>query len=416
MTNFATSTNLCLNIIKYRFTDMKTVNWFQEIPDIYRNTPFNITISFEVENGAKVKKNDIVAICKSSAPKFEFRIYSPCDGYYYVPPLRTFRFNPEDHIELRDEALAEGYSYEEFIDDWYRICGVCTTWEEWCEEEYKFFCEVDIDSVTHSQEVRCSDYCIARVIYDDYEQIDDLEECCCISMGLKENRPSLTLIYPQHFKIKIKKGDTLYFCDDQSSYLGLTALCGSSARGYMVAIDFNLLEDDVNALCDNDFKKIVIVHKDGRQRHTIENVWVRDFGYEALNQKTLAREPSCVIFKRFINTYKRALQETGFSFEKETQDVNVTDVELDPCFVYLMCDSKNGYHKIGISKTPEYRERTLQSEKPTIEMVCAKEYPSRKIAEAIESALHKVYERERIRGEWFNLSKADVMMIQKTLE
>ena len=80
-----------------------------------------------------------------------------------------------------------------------------------------------------------------------------------------------------------------------------------------------------------------------------------------------------------------------------------------------MCDSKNGYHKIGISKTPEYRERTLQSEKPTIEMVCAKEYPSRKIAEAIESALHKVYERQRIRGEWFNLSKADVMMIQKTL-
>lgn len=81
-----------------------------------------------------------------------------------------------------------------------------------------------------------------------------------------------------------------------------------------------------------------------------------------------------------------------------------------------MYDSKNGYHKIGISKTPKYREKTLQSEKPTIDLVCSKEYPSRKIAEAIESALHKAFEENRIRGEWFELSDADVTILKETLK
>jgi hypothetical protein len=32
---------------------------------------------------------------------------------------------------------------------------------------------------------------------------------------------------------------------------------------------------------------------------------------------------------------------------------------FDWCYVYLMKDVSNNYYKIGISKTPEYRERTL---------------------------------------------------------
>ena len=88
---------------------------------------------------------------------------------------------------------------------------------------------------------------------------------------------------------------------------------------------------------------------------------------------------------------------------------------LDTCYVYLMHDLSNGYHKIGISKDPQYRERTLQSEKPTIEKVCAKEFPTRQIAEAIEAALHKSYAAKRLRGEWFNLDPEDVVNIKITL-
>ena len=34
-----------------------------------------------------------------------------------------------------------------------------------------------------------------------------------------------------------------------------------------------------------------------------------------------------------------------------------------------MCDKNTGFYKIGKSAKPKFRERTLQSEKPTIELV-----------------------------------------------
>ena len=67
------------------------------------------------------------------------------------------------------------------------------------------------------------------------------------------------------------------------------------------------------------------------------------------------------------------------------------------------------------AKDPKYREKTLQSEQPEIEMICNKRYPSRKIAEAIESALHKAYAERRVRGEWFKLSDIDIQMLRETL-
>ena len=80
-----------------------------------------------------------------------------------------------------------------------------------------------------------------------------------------------------------------------------------------------------------------------------------------------------------------------------------------------MNDTSNGYYKIGMSNNPEFRESTLQSEKPTIVKVCHKKYPSRKIAHAFESALHHVYESKRIRGEWFRLNEKDIWEIKQTL-
>ena len=75
----------------------------------------------------------------------------------------------------------------------------------------------------------------------------------------------------------------------------------------------------------------------------------------------------------------------------ETRITNKTEEqEEDICFVYLMYDTSNGYYKIGISNKPYYREKTLQSEKPTIELIASKQFPVRKIAENIEKSLHNV--------------------------
>jgi hypothetical protein len=71
---------------------------------------------------------------------------------------------------------------------------------------------------------------------------------------------------------------------------------------------------------------------------------------------------------------------------------------------YLMKDNHNNLYKIGYSNNPKLRERTLQSEKPSIKMV--------KVWDCdIEKKLHKLYDEFRVRGEWFNLSKIQVRYI-----
>lgn len=76
--------------------------------------------------------------------------------------------------------------------------------------------------------------------------------------------------------------------------------------------------------------------------------------------------------------------------------------------VYLMFDKNTGYYKIGRSKNPLARERTLQSEKPTIEILHT--FDARVIN---EKELHNMFSDKRIRGEWFNLNGSDIQTVKK---
>ncbi len=135
------------------------------------------------------------------------------------------------------------------------------------------------------------------------------------------------------------------------------------------------------------------------------------------NSSYCNQEISQILFNRYINTFWDSISTAGFSWEHVTDaDTANTAFPQDPCYVYLMIDTANGYYKIGISNHPEYREGTLQSEKPTIELVCARQYPSRTIASAIESALHIAFGEKRLRGEWFELNENDVNDIIQTLK
>ena len=75
--------------------------------------------------------------------------------------------------------------------------------------------------------------------------------------------------------------------------------------------------------------------------------------------------------------------------------------------VYLMIDKNTGYYKIGRSKNPIYREKTLQSEKPTIELLL---WWDAMIKD--ERKLHNMFSEKRIRGEWFDLSGSDIEVIK----
>ena len=71
---------------------------------------------------------------------------------------------------------------------------------------------------------------------------------------------------------------------------------------------------------------------------------------------------------------------------------------------YLIKNNRNGFYKIGRSINPLRREQTLQSEEPDIVLV-------KTWSRNIESKLHKDYKEHRVRGEWFELSKAQVKYI-----
>lgn len=91
-----------------------------------------------------------------------------------------------------------------------------------------------------------------------------------------------------------------------------------------------------------------------------------------------------------------------------TQNIIIEQI----CHLYLMQDFSTMLYKIGISKTPIYREKTLQSEKPTINMIYCKVFINRKAAYLTEQNIHANYKKNRIRGEWFSFSSIEVKQIE----
>lgn len=82
-------------------------------------------------------------------------------------------------------------------------------------------------------------------------------------------------------------------------------------------------------------------------------------------------------------------------------------VEVDLDYVYLMVNEDTSLIKIGTSKNPKYREKTLHSQEPKINIIakwrCDKQ---------IERKLHAMFDHKKVRGEWFRLSLRDLKLIE----
>jgi Meiotically up-regulated gene 113 len=79
-------------------------------------------------------------------------------------------------------------------------------------------------------------------------------------------------------------------------------------------------------------------------------------------------------------------------------------------FVYLMLNLRNGFVKIGKSKKPKHREKTLQSEEPEIVLLCAYWTDP-----DMEQELHSYFSDKRVRGEWFHLSPEEIEVARRAL-
>jgi hypothetical protein len=90
-----------------------------------------------------------------------------------------------------------------------------------------------------------------------------------------------------------------------------------------------------------------------------------------------------------------------------TDNSSSADDATSPVYVYLMINKRNSLYKIGRSTSPQYREKTLQSEEPEVHLLW--KLLARKEDEV---HLHQLFKTSRVRGEWFDLEPEEVEWIR----
>ena len=216
--------------------------------------------------------------------------------------------------------------------------------------------------------------------------------------------------YPKRYKLNSKC--SFQFLLEDNSIIVLNPISKPiKYKDYAIEyiLKYSISFSELDLLEKKNFLKWQILNEDGIQVCCGDNVCCMAYADTDIAQKL-----SYDVFKDFFREYNGIIRENSAEVNEEIEEC--ISKKKKSCSVYLMLDATNNFYKIGISNNPKYREHTLQSDKPTIDLIASKEYPTRLIAEAIESALHKVYNTKRIRGEWFNLEDEDVIHIKETLK
>lgn len=233
----------------------------------------------------------------------------------------------------------------------------------------------------------------------------------CFFSIVNVNNESKLIFYYNHKEFNLDIGDRILFLFYNQQLLELTfdnKPLKSSTAWANYEIITSITPEQIKTFTISELKKWRVVKKN-------DNEYIEGgISKEWYNEKDLLD-----IFKKLVIQYFTILRSDDFPNYNEDEDnsvlINKND-KIGNCSVYLMVDTINDFYKIGISNNPEYREGTLQSEKPSIELLCSKEYPSRIIASSIEKALHDAFDSKRVRGEWFQLDGKDVIDIIKTLK
>jgi hypothetical protein len=107
------------------------------------------------------------------------------------------------------------------------------------------------------------------------------------------------------------------------------------------------------------------------------------------------------------NQYRMDVEEHQSQQKREKKDFKKHESQNRPTYLYLMRDNRTNDVKIGHGKIPVYREKTLQSEKPDIDLIVAWRGTAPE-----EKKLHEEFSNKRKRGEWFTLTEDDVENIK----
>lgn len=236
-----------------------------------------------------------------------------------------------------------------------------------------------------------------------------------INIKLIEHKHQLIVNFDPK-EIHAKKINTMNLLFEDGDILSLTNFTEPYKDGKLIT-QKTLRTSEINLLANKKISRINIVNKQGvviYENRAFYNVFY--YSRHGVKQE-FVDELKEKAFRVYLQDYLKKYQELGLN-ESDIIVLDIKDMETpeaQKCSVYLMHDTSNNTFKIGISNKPKYRERTLLSEKPTIELICYKEFPNRKIAESLEKALHNAYSDKRIRGEWFMLDDKEIKELKETL-
>ena len=353
---------------------MIEILWNKDLfPEEYKNLDIeDVQIVFRSYYGIYIDKGTIVCGVFTNeviGPKQLFCIHSPEAGFITIgKPAKSY--GGRDYFSS-NSVLFTIRSFQEKLDS--------------IEIDY----QINTDSFTNEKRINWKPY--FKFNYLDTLYFDFIEGTPCLSIKVSNN----------HFNPKLKDSFSLLFANKAVKQFLIKKRPVKDKEKYST-VAFEITESDLNEMIN---VPLVSYRFDSKTTEPYT------FNISFFNSVGLGQS----VFRIAASKFAEALDEIGYTWTaNESKDGSATTDE--PCYVYLMVDTANGYHKIGISNHPEYREGTLQSEKPTIELLCAKQFPSRVIAKAIESALHKTYENKHLRGEWFQLDAKDIIDLMATLK
>lgn len=366
-----------------------------------------------VQNGAHIKKGDLIvslsfykddgstALLAQNRPLIDrFDLMSEYDGYAFC----------RHGTSTMNESKWSSKPYNRVF------LTVYSSMDDLCSSKYETSYEITTDEFSSENKIIWKS--VAGISYrEGYKAKSGFGlngGSISLQFAILGRKPILCLIIKKD-TLTVRKRDTISFRFEDNSIRSFPVM---ETPGKMVApysdhyfINLRLNSEDLTSFAGKGWDLLRIEHINGDAPHTFSN------SYHINYQPPF----SSFLFKIYAEKYIQALGEAGvvlddYSTTSKRSSAESSPSEKEVCYVYLMKDTSNGYYKIGISNRPEYRERTLQSEKPTIELLTAKPFPSRIIAEAIEQALHKAFGEKRLRGEWFELTPSDVNDIFQALE
>lgn len=316
----------------------------------------------EKPEGSPVKKGEDILSFSFFPSVDSFTIQAPIDGYI--------------HYDVDGLALIDGSHYKKV-----KICDIYEDFNELVRTLYNNEYQFTVDEFTNQEEfhwIKVAGKDSMGFSFGTY----------LISFLIIEKTPYLALG-------DINKPDRLVFLFEDKTLLEYDLRSCTRINKFLTLIP--ICREELQKFNDIQLYKFRVFHSDVQET----------IGFK--------RQLDVILFQLFVKHFVAILEDVGIDWKSFEKTEEITEDINSACYVYLMHDTANGFFKIGLSNKPEYRERTLQSEKPTIELVCAKVFPSRVIAEAIETALHKAFGDKRLRGEWFSLTSTDVEQIKASL-